>query len=365
MTNEKNRNNNEGHRMGYLEPVEPVIKEPEKVITVNGESFKTSADVMEAFSLNFEVELRNVSRPLNNGKTIAIPGSFCTVRKDTDQVLGVVGGRYNVIQNRNMFNMFDALVQQGEMEYLKAGETKGGSRVYIEARIPNDLLIKENGKDDIIEKRLLLSSSHDGSMGISVDIMPYRLVCSNGLVAAVGVSRCVYSKHTEHAIRRIDQQIEVLQEVNAQFKALQPVFQAMADTTITNEKQVKRYIEMVLPSNVDSKTHNYVKPSTRLTNMRQKFYEFYRYDNTIKRGTVWGVYNAVTGYIDNEKQFKTEDKRINSIYYGSGAETKRTAQIVAAALTSREAIPEITPEIRSDIISEGKRVITGYVRINN
>lgn len=45
---------------------------------------------------------------------IAVPDFFATVRADTEQVLGVVGKDYEVVQNRDAFAFFDDIVGGGD-----------------------------------------------------------------------------------------------------------------------------------------------------------------------------------------------------------------------------------------------------------
>lgn len=41
---------------------------------------------------------------------IEVPNYFATIRKDTEQVLGVVGKDYEVVQNVDAFTFFDSIV---------------------------------------------------------------------------------------------------------------------------------------------------------------------------------------------------------------------------------------------------------------
>jgi len=43
-----------------------------------------------------------------------VPNYFATIRTDTEQVLGVVGKDYEIVQNINAFEFFDAIVGGGD-----------------------------------------------------------------------------------------------------------------------------------------------------------------------------------------------------------------------------------------------------------
>lgn len=83
------------------------------------EDYPTSAEAIIHAGLNYTVE----KRPLftydsvnHNQQTdliipeIEVPKYYATVRTHTDEVLGVVGKDYNVVQNVDAFLFFDAIV---------------------------------------------------------------------------------------------------------------------------------------------------------------------------------------------------------------------------------------------------------------
>ena len=88
---------------------------------------KTLDDVLNSAGLNFEVE----KRPLytrNAGKLIKIDGTVSTVRKDTGDVLGIVGDKYQVCQNRDAFDFINYI--DDDVKFVKAGITYSGL-VYV------------------------------------------------------------------------------------------------------------------------------------------------------------------------------------------------------------------------------------------
>ena len=49
------------------------------------------------------------------------------------------------------------------------------------------------------------------------------------------------------------------------------------------------------------------------------------------QGTVWAAYNAVTGYLGHERG-RTDDGRLNSLWFGEGASLNRRALEAALVL---------------------------------
>jgi phage/plasmid-like protein (TIGR03299 family) len=85
-----------------------------------------------------------------------------TYRTDTNEVLGLVGGRYEIVQNKEAFGFFDAIINEGEAIFETAGALGKGERIFVTAKLPNDLLV--NG--EAMEKYIILTNSHDGSSSI-------------------------------------------------------------------------------------------------------------------------------------------------------------------------------------------------------
>ena len=139
----------------------------------------TAAEAIQAAGLDFNVVKKTLT---TTAPDLPVVGHYATVRTDNLQVLGVVGSRYEPIQNRDAFTTFDELVGEGEAIYHTAGVLGKGERIWILAKLPD--YIRVNG-DDLVEKFLLLTNSHDGSGPVRVKLTPIRVVCENTLTVAL------------------------------------------------------------------------------------------------------------------------------------------------------------------------------------
>lgn len=109
--------------------------------------YPTSSEAIQHAGLDYNVEKRPLfTYDTNNylgsaeiiAPEIAVPNFFATIRADTEQVLGVVGNDYEVVQNRDAFSFFDAIVGGGEgILYETAGALGNGERVFITAKLPD------------------------------------------------------------------------------------------------------------------------------------------------------------------------------------------------------------------------------------
>jgi phage/plasmid-like protein (TIGR03299 family) len=109
---------------------------------------------------------------------VSVPNYFANVRSDNNAVLGVVGKDYHIIQNRDAFNFFDSIVGGKDgILYETAGALGNGERIFITAKLPG--YIRVGNGDDVTEKYLFLTTSHDGSGSITAAFTPVRIVCQN------------------------------------------------------------------------------------------------------------------------------------------------------------------------------------------
>ena len=117
-----------------------------------------------------------------------IPDYVVNVRDSDDQILGVVTGRYKVVQNEDAFAFTDDLLGNG-VRYETAGSLKNGKKVWILAKLPQTYRVAE----DRVMPYLVFSNSHDGSGSIKVAMTPIRVVCQNTLNLALSTAERIWS----------------------------------------------------------------------------------------------------------------------------------------------------------------------------
>lgn len=277
-----------------------------------------SMDAIKAAGLDYVVEKRN----LKTVDGIAIPNHFATVRKDTNDVLGVVGNRYTILQNKESFSFFDAFVGVKEAMYHTAGALGLGERIWLLAKLPG--YIRTIG-DDITEKYLLLTNTHDGTGSVEIMFTPIRVVCQNTLnVGIMHGSNKVKLRHTLNIGNKIDEVRESLGIVNHQYQILEEASQKLATIDLTNQA-FKDYLKNsgVIPKEDDK------DQSTRAKNILDEILNLRENGKGAKmkgvKGTVWGAFNAVAEYVDHHRGGDDKAKRAASLLYGSGANMKNEA----------------------------------------
>jgi phage/plasmid-like protein (TIGR03299 family) len=298
------------------------------------EQYPTSAEALKFAGLDYSVEKWPLTAYDPNGLIIDeqyVPNHFATVRTDNHAVLGVVGKDYEVVQNVNAFEFFDAIVGgEDGILYETAGALGKGERIFITAKLPGYIKV---GKDDYIEQYLFLTTSHDGFGSITAAFTPVRVVCHNTLNAAMrNHSNAIKIRHTASANDRLKQAHTLMGISNNLAGELQGLFNHWTQVRIT-DKEVKKLIQVAMAPNKEVlknlEAGKMDELSTNYTNIIDKVYEYALSSPTQQMettaGTVFGAYNAVTGYFQNVRNYKDDEAKFKSIVEGTAKQRAQTA----------------------------------------
>lgn len=251
----------------------------------------TARETIAAAGLDYEVDL--VSMTTTDG--IPVPQKRAVDRTDTNDVLGVVGGNYVPVQNRQAFNFLDAVVADGGLRYHTAGALRKGERIWLLAKLPGQIRVRFS--EDVSEKYLLLSNSHDGSSTLRVHYTSIRVVCSNTLSLADRESRGegIAIRHQGNLASKVRQAQDVLGLAKRYFDDLEGQIDLMA-RHYPSYSQVAAYFKNLVP---DPEEGN----KARAQNVRSELFRLYEngkgQDIPEIRGTTWAVLNSVTEYVDH------------------------------------------------------------------
>jgi phage/plasmid-like protein (TIGR03299 family) len=293
------------------------------------ESPATSEEAIIAAHLNWNV----IKLPVyfkKDGSDVIVDDGFATIREDNSKVLGVVGNEYTIVQNNEAFSFFDNVVGMNAAMYHTAGSLGDGKKVWILAKLPDNIVIKAN---DIIDKYILLYTSHDGSTGLHMMATPVRVVCQNTLNVAIAEgSREISIRHTKNYGGRLEEAKRILGLTLEYYANFETIANAMAEKQLNTEK-LSDYITTLIPLVAERggvKTNNTqrIKARNRITTL------FDNPKNTLPgiRGSLWSAYNAATEYADWGKRAKGLEGRLNSVWFGPAANFKQRALDTAMAI---------------------------------
>jgi phage/plasmid-like protein (TIGR03299 family) len=292
------------------------------------DNYPTSKEALQFAGLDFEVLKRPNTHKLDNGAEIVSKSSFYTYRPDTGTILGDrLGKDYEVVQNIDAFSFFDAIAGGDGIQYETAGALGKGEKIFITAKLPGYIKV---AKDDCIEKYLFLTTSHDGYGSIMATFTPIRIVCNNTLNAAVkNCSNSIKIRHTVNAKERLEEAHKVLGISNQLSQQLDGIFNGWAKIRIT-DKEVQKLIQMAMVPNKEVlqniQNGETDELSTCFKNMCEAVYEHNCTSPTQQtdatKGTVFGAYNAVTGYFQNVRSYKDDEAKMKSLLYGGTAQLR-------------------------------------------
>jgi phage/plasmid-like protein (TIGR03299 family) len=283
----------------------------------------TAQEAMIASGLDYAVELRNLQTI--HGTTVL--QRKATIRADTGQVLGVVGNNYQPIQNSQAFSFLDALVAKGQVRYHTAGALGHGERIWLLAKLPKD--IRVNQTDDLINKFLLLSNTHDGTTALRVLFTPIRVVCQNTLNLAErqGTGQGIAIQHKGDLATKIREAQRVLGLTHRFYEVAEAKINHLASHQPTVQ-QVYTYFEQVYPDPSDADNARVKRVRDNLVSL---FESGVGQGMSGIRGTTWAAYNAVTEWVDHHRPTRSShpderaSRRLNSAWFGEGARIKGRA----------------------------------------
>jgi len=296
----------------------------------------TSKDALHLSGLDWQVDKEPAFFGDGSG-FIQAPDCFFTVRmdlarNDPRRVLGQVGAKYNPIQNADCFSVMDALVDQAGMKFETAGSLFNGKVVYLLGVLPDHLQVK----GDVTKKYLLATTSHDGTKALRILFTPVRVVCNNTLTLALSrLSRNnVAIRHTSNFKEAIEDAKIVLGLSNEYFDLQNITMQKLADIRV-DKVFVDAYLKALIPQpKKDDGTDGNGKRAEKVRNRISTLFFGGQIgaDGEAVKGTAYGLFNAVTEYIDHERSTKktkritnAAESRMNSVFFGSGSMMREKA----------------------------------------
>lgn len=203
-------------------------------------------------------------------------------------MLGVVGERYSIVQNEELFEFGEALLSY-DGRWETAGAIRRGTHVFGSLAMETEIVVDPSGVSDTINQYLLLSNRHDGSGALIAAQTDVRVVCKNTMDMAMGsLNNTIKIRHTRSAKDRMQ---EVLRVRQMQAKR-QELFQEEADLLFQKPCTDGEFFEIV--------NALYEKPESKagITRWNNKVMDIMTlWNGPTQEGiknTAWGALGALT-----------------------------------------------------------------------
>ena len=277
------------------------------------ENCTTAEDALDKAGLLWNVE----AHPLVTGAGKSVDTHNAIVRQDTGSVLGVVGDRYKIVQNADACSLLDTVIADNGGNYAFGGQTGGGKRVFLQAKMPQSF---DAVPGDRVDSYITVVTSHDGSSPVKTYLTPIRLWCQNRLTISWQSRTFDFSiRHTASAEARMIEALHVYKAGVDAFAVFEQKAKYLANKAADRAK-VQRFLEDLLPDT----------GSTRVKNQQERVLNLFESGKGNNGKTMWHLYNGATEWIDSERT-SDSDKRLDSSLFGSGAALKAKALELAIA----------------------------------
>lgn len=247
-----------------------------------------SEEAIVAADLNWNV----ISTPVYQENGLLIPGYKANVRDKDNSVLGIVSGRYRIVQNKEAFSFTDALIGEtefGEVRYETAGSLCNGKKVWLLAKMPTRKIL-----DDDVEPYICFANSFDGSGAVQVCATPIRVVCANTMNLALNSAKRKWStKHVGDMQSKLEEAKLCLRLTDKYMIGLDEEADRLANAKLY-EEQIAEILDDMFPVDdnaTDRKKNNIVQ-------FKAQFWTAYDAPDIAKfEDSAWKAVNAMSDVV--------------------------------------------------------------------
>ena len=265
------------------------------------------------------------------GSIHTFPEQKVLYRSDTKMPLSVVSQRYQTVQPNDVIEFYRDLTEVSGFELETAGVLKGGRKFWALARTGQDFTLK--GKD-LVNSYILLATSCDGTLATTATPTTVRVVCNNTLTVSLnGAPMAIKVPHSTKfnpdvvkrdlgiAVSQWDDfkyQMNLLSQRKVRWKEAMGYFMGV---------MCQLDGEVLVPEKL---------PNERALRLVQDLYDGRGRGSELEsaNGTAWGLLSAVTEFVDHHKQARSNDNRLDSAWFGQGAQIKQRALDTALQLVA-------------------------------
>lgn len=276
----------------------------------NVKSCGTVEEVIKTSGLDYEVE----KQPIFLDGGFQIPNKVATVKKETGEYIGVVSPSYTIYQNKDALSFVDNIPN---LEFVKAGETKGGM-VYIIGKLPSTTVL-----NDEFTPFVIFQTSHNGMYNLRMTICPLRIVCQNQFAWSFKqMSNTISIRHSSQIESRV-RQAQILMNDTAQYMH---GFTNTAEELALLKLGSADTIYKIIDAFFDSTKEITERQRKAIEDKKSAIIRCYGADDNANfRGTAWGAVNAFTDFNTHAERKQTAnatESKFMNVTFDTAALTK-------------------------------------------
>ena len=267
------------------------------------------------------------------GQMNEFPDRRVLYRSDTQLPLSVVSQRYKVVQPMEILEFYRDLTEQSGFELETAGVLKEGRKLWALARTGHSVTLRGN---DTTHGYVLLATACDGTMATTAQFTSVRVVCNNTLAIALnrGESAVRVPHSTDFDAKAVKQKLGIAVSSWDDFKYR---LKTLSHRRIT-PKEAKQFVNGVITPIDHSQGNDFIQTKAQEKAVAQvlSLYDGQGQGShlTSSKQTAFGLLNAVTEYVDHSRRTRSTDSRLDSAWFGQGADLKRRAFNEALSLVA-------------------------------
>jgi phage/plasmid-like protein (TIGR03299 family) len=253
-----------------------------------------------------------------NGQLHSFSGNNVLYRSDTNAPLSIVSDKYHVVQPQQVLEFFRDLVEEHGFTLETAGTLRGGKRIWALARTNFDDEIVANDK---VKTYLLLVTSCDKGLATTAQYTSVRVVCNNTLHMSLDKASFANQVRLRHTTEFDASALHAELGLNAKVVASEFMdkMKTLANTSVS-DALAQKIIEDIFHKQGVTGPIRARKGFETIMQLFRGAGKGAMMDGV--RGTGWGLVNAVTEYTDFKVRARNQDYRLNSAWFGVGANMK-------------------------------------------
>jgi phage/plasmid-like protein (TIGR03299 family) len=249
----------------------------------------------------------------------SFPDKKVLFRSDTHAPLGVVSQRFQVVQPRDILEFYRDLTEVSGFVLETAGVLKGGRKIWALARTGQSFMLPG---DDVTNAYVLLATACDGTLATTAQFTSVRVVCQNTLAVALGnhVGAVKVPHNTTFDPQSVKQRLGI---AISGWDAFKHRMKLLSDYSIANADALTYLHDVFSAQSNGAKTAGGEKTIDKVMGL---FGGHGRGSNLASaKGTAFGLLNAVTEFVDHTRRTQSPAHRLDSAWFGQGAQLKQKA----------------------------------------
>jgi len=277
----------------------------------------------KAAGMDFVIRSGQVTfNALDSGISGVVPGKKALYRSDTHKALAVVSNTFKVVQPKEVLEFYRDLTEKAGFTLETAGVLREGRKYWALANIGKEIKIA----NDELKGYLLLGTACDGSMATTAMFTSVRVVCANTLGFAMHEAETGKAKNVVRVNHRSEFNEDAVKAQLGLANLSWAKFITQVDqwcTTTVSDSLAKDYFDSMASY---STAEGDVIVSKKTSDMLMQLFQGGGKGSNLvtAKGTVWGLVNAVTEYVDHHKG-RTADGRMDRAWFGDGQNIKALA----------------------------------------